>query len=140
MEELFGREGIEEIIAEGAQFDPFKHEVVSKVASETQPENTIISVIRKGYVFRGKVIRPAMVTIAIKGKKKRKKKCGQKKGGQRATGKLNPCKSASKKNVWWPALQATHYISHSYDFRLRYASLPATLIAQSNRSPSGVNA
>jgi hypothetical protein len=30
-------------------------------------------VIRKGYVFRGKVIRPAMVQIAIKGKKKRKK-------------------------------------------------------------------
>jgi len=78
IEELFGREGLEEINAEGEQFDPFRHEVVSKEANETQPENTIIGVIRKGYVFRGKVIRPAMVTIAIKGKKKRKKDSAKK--------------------------------------------------------------
>lgn len=79
IEELFGREGLEEINAEGEQFDPFRHEVVSKEANETQPENTIISVIRKGYVFRGKVIRPAMVQIAIKGTKKRKKDSTKKK-------------------------------------------------------------
>lgn len=79
IEELFGREGLEEINAEGEQFDPFKHEVVSKEVNETQLENTIIGVIRKGYVFRGKVIRPAMVEIAIKGKKKRKKSVAKKK-------------------------------------------------------------
>jgi len=78
IEELFGREGLEEINAEGAQFDPFRHEVVSKEANDSQPENTIIGVIRKGYVFRGKVMRPAMVTIAIKGKKKRKKDSAKK--------------------------------------------------------------
>lgn len=79
IEELFGREGLEEINAEGEQFDPFRHEVVSKEADDSQPENTIISVIRKGYVFRGKVIRPAMVQIAIKGKKKRKKSVAKEK-------------------------------------------------------------
>ena len=66
IEELFGREGLEEINAEGEQFDPFRHEVVSKEASDAHPENTVIEEIRKGYLFRGKVIRPAMVKIAIK--------------------------------------------------------------------------
>ncbi len=64
--ELLEREGLEEIKADGEQFDPFRHEVVSKAVDETHPENTVIEVIRKGYAFRGKVIRPAMVKIAIK--------------------------------------------------------------------------
>jgi molecular chaperone GrpE len=64
--ELFKREGLEEIKAEGEQFDPFRHEVVSKEIAKKHPENTVIEVMRKGYLFRGKVIRPAMVKIAIK--------------------------------------------------------------------------
>ena len=62
--ELLKREGLEEIKAEGEKFDPFRHEVVSKEVNESHPENTVIEVIRKGYVFREKVIRPAMVKIA----------------------------------------------------------------------------
>jgi len=64
--ELLAREGLEEIQAEGMQFDPFRHEVVSKELVENHPENTVIEVLRKGYLFRGKVLRPAMVKIAIK--------------------------------------------------------------------------
>ena len=73
IEELFGREGLEEINAEGEQFDPFKHEVVSKEIDETLPENSVIDVIRKGYIFREKLIRPAMVKIALKSKNTRQK-------------------------------------------------------------------
>jgi molecular chaperone GrpE len=64
--EFLKREGIEEIKAEGAQLDPFRHEVVSKEVVKNHPENTVIEVVRKGYLFREKVIRPAMVKIAIK--------------------------------------------------------------------------
>lgn len=64
--ELLNREGIEEIQALGELFDPFKHEVVAKEMAENHPENTVIEVMRKGYLFRGKVIRPAMVKLAIK--------------------------------------------------------------------------
>lgn len=64
--ELLKREGVEEIKAEGEQFDPFRHEVVSKEIVKGQPENTVIEVVKKGYLFRGKVIRPAMVKIATK--------------------------------------------------------------------------
>lgn len=62
--DVLGREGITEIKAEGEQFDPFRHEVVSKELSEGHAENTVIEVVRKGYLFHEKVIRPAMVKIA----------------------------------------------------------------------------
>jgi molecular chaperone GrpE len=64
--EFLEREGLEEIQAEGLQFDPFRHEVVSREVVEKHPENAVIEVLRKGYLLRGKVIRPAMVKIAIK--------------------------------------------------------------------------
>ena len=63
--DLLKREGLEEIAAEGELFDPFRHEVVAKDVVEGQPEDTVIDVLRKGYQFRGKVIRPAMVRIAM---------------------------------------------------------------------------
>jgi len=64
LNELLKREGLEEIAAEGEQFDPFRHEVVAKEIAKKHPENTVIEVLRKGYLLRGKVIRPAMVKIA----------------------------------------------------------------------------
>ncbi|MEA2033186.1 MAG: nucleotide exchange factor GrpE [Euryarchaeota archaeon] len=65
--EVLGREGVTEIKAEDEQFDPFRHEVISKEASEGHAENTVIEVVRKGYLFHEKVIRPAMVKIAAIG-------------------------------------------------------------------------
>ncbi|MBN1761831.1 MAG: nucleotide exchange factor GrpE [Methanomicrobia archaeon] len=67
LNKLLKREGLEEIAAEGKQFDPFRHEVVAKESAKNRPENTVIEVLRKGYLLRGKVIRPAMVKIAVKG-------------------------------------------------------------------------
>jgi len=64
--ELLKREELEEIEADGEQFDPFKHEVVAKEIAEDHSENAVIEVMRKGYLFRGKVIRPAMVKIATR--------------------------------------------------------------------------
>lgn len=65
--DLLESKGLEEIKAEGEPFDPFRHEIVSKEVNENHPENTVIEVIRKGYTFHGKVIRPARVKIAVKG-------------------------------------------------------------------------
>jgi molecular chaperone GrpE len=70
LREMLEKEGVTQINAygEGVEFDPFKHEVVSQEIDESYPENTVIDVIRKGYVFRDRVIRPAMVKIAVKEK------------------------------------------------------------------------
>ncbi|MGC9444651.1 MAG: nucleotide exchange factor GrpE [Candidatus Methanospirareceae archaeon] len=66
LRELMKREGLDEIQAEGLQFDPFRHEVVARVpAGDGEEENSVREVLRKGYVFRGKVIRPALVKIAV---------------------------------------------------------------------------
>jgi molecular chaperone GrpE len=63
---LLRRAGLEEIKAEGEQFDPFQHEVVAKEPDESKPANTVLEVLRKGHSFRGKVIRPAIVKLAVK--------------------------------------------------------------------------
>ncbi len=46
-------------------FDPEKHEAISYApSSESHPEGTIISVIRPGFIYQEKVIRPAQVVVA----------------------------------------------------------------------------
>lgn len=39
------------------------HEVVSVVDDETLPSNTIVAVLRSGYMLNGRLLRPAMITI-----------------------------------------------------------------------------
>lgn len=64
--ELMHREGLEEITAAGEHFDPFRHEVVATApAGDGEEESSVLEVLRKGYVLRGKVIRPALVKIAV---------------------------------------------------------------------------
>ncbi|MHC1635223.1 MAG: nucleotide exchange factor GrpE [Candidatus Methanospirareceae archaeon] len=67
--DILHAEGVEEMGAEGEKFDPFKHEIVSREVREDCEANTIIEVIRKGYLRRDKVMRPAMVKIAVKDEK-----------------------------------------------------------------------
>ena len=66
LDELLKRVGLEEIKAEGEKFDPFRHEVVSREEKEMQEENAITEVVRKGYVFHDKVLRPALVKLAVR--------------------------------------------------------------------------
>ena len=62
LKEVLRSEGIEEIPAErGKPFDPFRHEVVASEESDVYEEGTILEVLRKGYTFKGKVLRPALV-------------------------------------------------------------------------------
>ena len=47
----------------GEKFDPFRHEAAMHELSD-QPEGTIMNVIKKGYLFRGEVLRHAIVSIS----------------------------------------------------------------------------
>ena len=58
------REGLAKIEAVGKTFDPKLHEIVMKVPTKDLDENVIIEEVRKGFMLRGKVIRPSMVKIA----------------------------------------------------------------------------
>jgi molecular chaperone GrpE len=57
-------EGVSEIDALGEVFDPNYHQAVMKEAQEDVDPNTVIEVFQKGYMFKDRVIRPAMVKIS----------------------------------------------------------------------------
>ncbi len=56
--------GLEEIEAEGKEFDPNFHDAVMQTPTSEHPEHTIINVMQKGYKMGDKVIRPALVNVA----------------------------------------------------------------------------
>lgn len=62
--DLLASEGVEEIVAENAQFDPHFHEAVEIVSGPQ--DNKIVSVVNKGYMVDNKVIRPAKVVVQRK--------------------------------------------------------------------------
>jgi len=57
--------GLEEIAAEGLPFNPAMHEAVMQAESDQHESGIIIDVLRKGYQIRNKVIRPALVRVAM---------------------------------------------------------------------------
>lgn len=58
-------EGIEEIAAGEAVFDPSLHEALERRTCD-QPEGSIVGVLQKGYMMNGRVIRPSRVAVASK--------------------------------------------------------------------------
>jgi molecular chaperone GrpE len=64
LREMLSSEGLVSIEAEGKPFDPERHEAVVAVEQEGTEPGTVVDVIRKGYEFNGRVLRPAMVKVA----------------------------------------------------------------------------
>ena len=60
-------QGLAEIKAKGEYFDPYFHEAAGQVEGE---EGIIVEEIRKGYKFRGKLLRPSIVMIGTGTKNK----------------------------------------------------------------------
>lgn len=63
--EILQKEGLKPIEAVGASFDTLFHEAVMQVpATEGVADNQIVEEVRKGYLFKDKVIRASMVKVA----------------------------------------------------------------------------
>ncbi|MCL0032535.1 nucleotide exchange factor GrpE [Peptococcaceae bacterium] len=62
--DVLKKTGVEEIKSLGEDFDPNKHEAIMQVESEEYPENKIVEVLRKGYILKDKIIRPAIVKVS----------------------------------------------------------------------------
>ena len=61
---MLSEEGVEEIEAgEGVQFNPYEHQAMMTESKEELKDNDIVQVFQKGYKLKGKIIRPAMVTV-----------------------------------------------------------------------------
>ena len=63
-EEIFAKLGVETIPSVGEEFDPELHNAVMHIEDETVTENTIVEEFQKGYRYKDKVIRYAMVKVA----------------------------------------------------------------------------
>ena len=65
LKDIMTSEGVEEISTEGA-FNPEYHHAVGVETSDDKKEDEIVKVLQKGYMMKGKVIRPAMVIVCKK--------------------------------------------------------------------------
>ena len=54
---------VKEIDAEGVEFDPDYHHAVLTEHDENKPAGVVLEVLQKGYMYKDKVIRPAMVKV-----------------------------------------------------------------------------
>jgi len=58
--------GLEPIETAGKQFDPNQHEAVQRVHTEEHPDQAIVEELLRGYNFKGKLLRPAWVKVAVR--------------------------------------------------------------------------
>ena len=54
---------VKEIEASGVEFDPNFHQAVLTEKDENKPSGVVLEVLQKGYIYKDKVIRPAMVKV-----------------------------------------------------------------------------
>src|SRR5881296_1600500 len=67
LQDTLARFGLKPVEAKGKKFDPNFHQAVSTLATNEVEENIIIDELRKGYLLHGRLLRPAMVNVAVKG-------------------------------------------------------------------------
>jgi molecular chaperone GrpE len=65
MEEALRGLNVTAVATVGTQFDPRVHEALGSVETVEFPDHQVVDEIRKGYKIREKLLRPAMVRIAV---------------------------------------------------------------------------
>ena len=63
--DMLQRKGLEVVNPEGQPFDPELHEAVQRVETADHAPGTVVWVMLKGYTFGDRLIRPAMVGVAV---------------------------------------------------------------------------
>jgi molecular chaperone GrpE len=64
--ETLKKMGLEAIETEGREFDPNLHQAVERVESADVEDQSILGEFQRGYNFKGRLLRPAMVKVAVK--------------------------------------------------------------------------
>lgn len=59
------RLGVERLDPLGKQFDPHLHQAMDRTETVDHEDGQILQVFQPGYVFHGRVLRPAMVRVAV---------------------------------------------------------------------------
>jgi molecular chaperone GrpE len=58
--------GLEPIETAGKLFDPNLHQAVERVETDDVPDQTILSEFQRGYLFKGRLLRPSMVKVGVR--------------------------------------------------------------------------
>lgn len=58
--------GLEPIDSVGQPFDPYLHQAIERVETGEAPDQTVLEEFQRGYNFKGRPLRPAMVRVAVK--------------------------------------------------------------------------
>jgi len=61
----FARLGVERVEPLGKPFDPHMHQAMDRTETTEHAEGIILEVFQPAYVFHGRVLRPAMVRVAV---------------------------------------------------------------------------
>lgn len=76
--------GVSQISSLGDLFDPAKHQAVSKIESNEVAPNTVLEELQKGYFLNDRILRPAMVTVAMAQAQQESGLTGPEEGGNKA--------------------------------------------------------
>lgn len=61
--DILNKNDVKEIEADGLEFNPNFHQAVLTEKDENKPAGVVLEVLQKGYLYKEKVIRPAMVKV-----------------------------------------------------------------------------
>ena len=68
LREVLGRAGLAPIETTGQLFDPYLHQAVETVNAPGRREHEIVAELQRGYKLKNKLLRPAIVKVAVGGK------------------------------------------------------------------------
>lgn len=63
--DVLAKQGLERIETEGKEFNPHFHHAIERVETQERRDGEILGELQAGYSFHGKVLRPAMVRVAV---------------------------------------------------------------------------
>ena len=63
LQDALNKIGVEPIATKGEQFNPEKHQAIETAGSDSQ-ENRVLDELQRGYTFKGRLLRPAMVRVS----------------------------------------------------------------------------
>ena len=65
LRDLLVKHGLTEIEALDTTFDPHFHEAMARVQEAGKPNNTVINVLEKGYLYNERLLRPSKVVVSM---------------------------------------------------------------------------
>ncbi len=64
--DALARHGLQRIDAAGQMFDPHFHQAIERLETEDHDEGTIVEAVQPGYKFGDRLLRPAIVRVAVR--------------------------------------------------------------------------